>query len=92
MDVQKIPVPQSAGLSYKNQNQNYERAYPMSDQKQKRSIAQSAMDYLGERLTDLNSEKQMSHPIEKEENDSHFEEFLVNRVEKKTYLNMKQAE
>lgn len=34
----------------------------------------------------------MSHPIEKEEDDSHFEEFLANRQEKKTFLGMMQAE
>ena len=51
----------------------------MHEKKQKGSIPQSAMDYLGERFSELAPEKQMSHPVEKEEDDPHFEQFLANR-------------
>ena len=37
------------------------------------------MDFVGERFNELAPEKQMSHPVEKEEDDPHFEQFLANR-------------
>ena len=75
MEAQKTPVPLSAGLSQKH----LQSSNPMHELRQKKSVPQSAMDFVGERFNELAPEKQMSHPVEKEEDDPHFEQFLANR-------------